>query len=399
MGAFVKEQSRETEVYGEYDVVVCGGGIAGIAAALAAARSGVKTALVENGYMLGGLATAGLIAVYLPLCDGMGNQLSFGIAEELLRLSVLHGGENSEQKFATGWLKEGTAEDRKKYRFEVQYNPHVFAILAEQLLLKEGVDILYGGMLTGVERHGDKIAKITVSTRTANLTYSAKSFVDCTGDAVLCDYAGEKTALSEMGNALAAWYYETIDGEYTLRMHGSCDYVYAEGGAKNAFVGLDARELSDVTVRSHESLLQDFLKKGGVSKAHGLSTIASIPQVRMTRRLCGVAEMEKLDDKKRFEDSVGLFGSWLESGYAFELPIGTLYGERVKNLTVAGRCISVKGNDMWDITRVIPVCAQTGEAAGLIAALYQNTDEIDVQRVQGILSERGVKLHLDEVYK
>lgn len=380
----------------EYDVICIGGGVAGIAAALSSTRMGAKTLLIENAYMLGGLATAGLVTIYLPLCDGEGTQLCYGISEELLRLSIQHG---AEEEYPTEWVENGSKEERIAHRYRTQYNPHVFAILAEQLLLKEGVDILYGGMLTGVEMQGDKIAKITVSTRTTNLTYSAKSFVDCTGDAVLCDYAGEKTALSEMGNALAAWYYETIDGEYTLRMHGSCDYVYAEGGAKNAFVGLDARELSDVTVRSHESLLQDFLKKGGVSKAHGLSTIASIPQVRMTRRLCGVAEMEKLDDKKRFEDSVGLFGSWLESGYAFELPIGTLYGERVKNLTVAGRCISVKGNDMWDITRVIPVCAQTGEAAGLIAALYQNTDEIDVQRVQGILSERGVKLHLDEVYK
>ena len=380
----------------EYDVICVGGGVAGIAAALSATRMGAKTLLIENAYMLGGLATAGLVTIYLPLCDGEGTQLCYGISEELLRLSIQHG---AEEEYPTEWFENGSKEDRIAHRYRTQYNPHVFAILAEQLLLKEGVDILYGGMLTGVEMQGDKIAKITVSTRTANLTYSAKSFVDCTGDAVLCDYAGEKTALSEMGNALAAWYYETIDGEYTLRMHGSCDYVYAEGGAKNAFEGLDARELSDVTVRSHDSLLQDFLKKGGVSKAHGLSTIASIPQVRMTRRLCGVAEMEKSDDKKRFEDSVGLFGSWLESGYAFELPIGTLYGERVKNLTVAGRCISVKGNDMWDITRVIPVCAQTGEAAGLIAALYTDNGEIDVQKVQGVLSKRGVKLHLDEVYQ
>ena len=379
-----------------YDVAVVGGGIAGIAAALASARSGVKTLLIESTYMLGGLATAGLVTVYLPLCDGEGTQLCYGISEELLRLSIQHG---AEEEYPTEWFENGSKEERIAHRYRTQYNPHVFAILAEQQLIREGVDILYGGMLTGVEMQGDKIAKIIVSTRTANLTYSAKSFVDCTGDAVLCDYAGEKTALSEMGNALAAWYYETIDGEYTLRMHGSCDYVYAEGGAKNAFVGLDARELSDVTVRSHESLLRDFLRKGGVSKAHGLSTIASIPQVRMTRRLCGVAEMEKSDDKKRVEDSVGLFGSWLERGYAFELPIGTLYGERVKNLTVAGRCISVKGNDMWDITRVIPVCAQTGEAAGLIAALYTDNDEIDVQKVQGILSKRGVKLHLDEVYE
>ena len=83
------EKQRDLEIYGNYDVVVCGGGIAGISAALAAARTGAKTLLIENSYLLGGLATSGLVAIYLPLCDGEGHQLSFGIAEELLRLSVV----------------------------------------------------------------------------------------------------------------------------------------------------------------------------------------------------------------------------------------------------------------------------------------------------------------------
>ncbi len=68
----------------QYDVAVCGGGIAGIAAALSAARTGARTILVEREYVLGGLATLGLIVIYLPLCDGSGVQMSGGIAEELL---------------------------------------------------------------------------------------------------------------------------------------------------------------------------------------------------------------------------------------------------------------------------------------------------------------------------
>lgn len=80
----------------EYDTVVCGGGIAGIAAALAASRNGAKTLLIENSFILGGLATAGLIAIYLPICDGKGKQVSFGIAEELLKLTVKHGTEYPE---------------------------------------------------------------------------------------------------------------------------------------------------------------------------------------------------------------------------------------------------------------------------------------------------------------
>ena len=74
-----------------YDVVVCGAGVAGIAAAVSAARKGMKTALIEKQCLLGGLATSGLIYIYLPLCDGFGNQIIHGIAEEMLRRSVEYG--------------------------------------------------------------------------------------------------------------------------------------------------------------------------------------------------------------------------------------------------------------------------------------------------------------------
>ena len=138
---YLKEPERVTPILREYQTVVAGGGIAGISAALAAARNGAKTLLIEREFMLGGLATAGLVTVYLPLCDGTGRQVSFGIAEELLRLSVKHGYEG---KYCPEWLDGGTREERRKKRFEVQYNPYVFAIEAEQLLTSVGVDILYG---------------------------------------------------------------------------------------------------------------------------------------------------------------------------------------------------------------------------------------------------------------
>lgn len=73
------EESIKTKIEAEYDVAVCGGGIAGIAAALAAARKGAKTVLFERNYMLGGLGTAGIVTIYLPLCDGYGHQVSFGL--------------------------------------------------------------------------------------------------------------------------------------------------------------------------------------------------------------------------------------------------------------------------------------------------------------------------------
>ena len=128
-----------------FDIAVAGGGVAGIAAALAAARCGKRVVLFEREHMLGGLGTAGLITFYLPICDGYGKQVSFGIAEELLRLSVKHG---AEADYPENWLDGiGTRTERDK-RFMVRYNPQVFAILAEQLLLEAGVSIMYGTSTT-----------------------------------------------------------------------------------------------------------------------------------------------------------------------------------------------------------------------------------------------------------
>ena len=87
----VIKEVLETKITETGDVLVCGGGFGGISAALAAARYGKKVTLIEKTYMLGGLGTAGLITIYLPLCDGVGHQVSFGIADELFRLSISMG--------------------------------------------------------------------------------------------------------------------------------------------------------------------------------------------------------------------------------------------------------------------------------------------------------------------
>ena len=107
----------------KYDVIVIGGGVAGVSAALAASRQQKKVALIEKQCFLGGLATSGLITIYLPLCDGKGHQVSFGIAEELLKLSIELG---VQRKYPQPWLENGTFEEKKQKRYEVQYNPIYF---------------------------------------------------------------------------------------------------------------------------------------------------------------------------------------------------------------------------------------------------------------------------------
>ena len=123
------------------DVLVAGGGIAGVSAALSAAREGKKVMLLEKSYMLGGLATAGLIAIYLPICDGKGRQVSFGIAEELLRLSAALCPKKT--KGYTHWIENGGKNsDENSPRFEVDFNPQIAALLYERILLENKVEIL-----------------------------------------------------------------------------------------------------------------------------------------------------------------------------------------------------------------------------------------------------------------
>ena len=95
-----------------------------------------------------------------------------------------------------------------------------------------------------------------------------------------------------------------------------------------------------------------------------------------------------------FEDSIGLTGDWRRPGPCFEIPFRTLYSAKVPNLICAGRNISVT-DSMWDITRVIPPCAVTGEAAGTAAAMTDDFTALDVSKLQSKLAEQNVQLHIE----
>jgi hypothetical protein len=93
-----------------------------------------------------------------------------------------------------------------------------------------------------------------------------------------------------------------------------------------------------------------------------------------------------------FEDSIGMVSDWRKRGPVYEVPYRTLYSAEVKNLICAGRCTSVT-DSMWDIMRVIPCCAVTGQAAGTAAALNSDFSRVDVAQLQKILVQNGVVLH------
>ena len=390
------ECSRQTNVIDQFDTVVVGGGIAGVSAALAAARGGNRVLLCEKMFQLGGLATAGLITIYLPLCDGMGNQLCFGIAEELLRLSIKYG---AEAYMPTAWLCNDHLDDRKQQRFKVQFNASVFSVLLEKHLTDAGVKILFGTQVCDVRISDHRISHLIMENKDGRTAVKVKNVIDCTGDADICFLAGEETSLYSPGNSLAAWYYSCDKNGFDLSMVGVLDVEEAEItedmriSTPKCYSGTDAAEISQMVLDSHNQILEHFLRKGDLSK-HSLANIPTIPQLRMTRRLCSHSELKETDVFKRFADSVGMFGDWRKRGPAYELPYAALHGSKIKNLGVAGRCISVS-EEMWDVTRVIPVCAVSGEAIGTAAALFTDFDSADISLLQDKLSAAGVKLHYE----
>lgn len=397
--AFITEPARNLPVRNTYDVVVVGGGIAGMAAAIAASRNGARTLLVEKMFMLGGLATAGLITFYLPICDGRGHQVCFGLSEELLHLSEQDG---SEIDCPPAWRDPNSSvEERAGKRYERRFNACVYAIRAEQQLLREGVTLAYGTTVCGVSLKDKRISHVILEDKGGRFAVGVKnSVVDASGDSDVCVLAGAPTATFTEKNILAAWYYATEEGTNNLHLLGAADHIGSEKRVQtlddSRFLGLDGEELTKVTVRAHRFALEDFLRKGSVTKEHALTAIATTPQVRMSRRIVGGYELDLADEGREFADSVGLFPNWRKRGPIYELPLRSLYSEKVPNLLVAGRNLS-NTDPMWDISRVIPVCAVSGEAAGTAAAMTGDLRSLNVADLQAQLRSQGVKLHAREL--
>ena len=357
--------------------------------------------LCERVFMLGGLGTAGLVTIYLPLCDGRGHQVSFGIAEELLKVSIADG---YEDRYPTPWLEGGTPEEKAAKRYMVRYNAAACAIAYEKLLLDAGVTILYGTTVCDTVVEDAVITHLIVENKSGRSAIACGNVIDCSGDADVARFAGEETAQYGRGNILAAWYYHTDAEGNKLQMLGFADVPNPKGrpGEQEAmvnrkrYVGLEAEEITDFVISSHRSTYNHYLLNKPLDKDHMLTSIATIPQVRMTRGLKGDYWMRKEDNFKVFDDSVGMFSDWhgKGDGSCYEVPFRALHGSKIKNLAAAGRTVAAD-DWMWDLTRVIPVCSVTGEAVGTAAALCRNFTDVDIRALQSKLTENGVKLHRD----
>ena len=164
--------NRTLPLNADYEVIVAGGGPAGCAAAAASARTGAKTLLLENAGALGGMGTIGLVPAWCPFSDGE-KVIYKGIAEEVFektKAAMPH----IKQK-ATDWVSIDAEALKRIY---------------DDLVTESGADVLFNTMVCAVNREGDDIANIVVSNKLGLTAYTARVFVDCTGDADLIAWAG-----------------------------------------------------------------------------------------------------------------------------------------------------------------------------------------------------------------
>jgi len=388
----VTENARRIPVAGEYDVAIIGGGTAGVSAAAAAARAGAAVCLVEKTGMLGGLATAGLIALYLPLCDGRGRQLASGMAEELLKLSVKDGPGD----IPGCWRREASQTERAAARYRVTFNPATFALSLDGWVAETGAELRFESLFAGVRMDGGRITHVILEEKQGRVALRVKAVVDASGDALVAARAGAAT--TEESNTLAAWYYLAClnDNEVRMRAIGRLGDKRAQVPDDRRFSGIEQRDLTDFYVNSRKLIAGDVQKiresGGGREKVFPV-TLPTLAQFRTVQHIAGSFQLDEKHDGQAFDDTIGAIGDWRKPGSVFQIPYRALLPGTVDNLLAAGRCVSATTSGL-EIVRTIPACSVTGQAAGIAAAISAGSGTpvpaLDITALQNALKNQDV---------
>ncbi len=430
----IREPARDLLVMDEADVLVVGGGPAGVGAALAAARLGRDVLVVEQFNCLGGIATAGghghiclftSWASYERVVGGVGWEIAKRVAAE-----------------GFGKLSRGNVD------FEIEGMKRVL----EQMAAEAGVRLLYYTQFAEALIEGGRVAGAVVQSKSGRAAVRARQVVDCTGDADVAASAGapfEKgrpedgrmqpmTLMFQIGGVDYDRVAAFRQGDWKLQ------HVWKEAqdaGDMEPFqsqimgwwwtptrpdqvginfthiTGMDATDVRDLTAATIEGRRQAFhtvevCRKyvPGMENAYLLSTPAVVG-TRESRRIVGevVLTREDLLEERQWPDSVG-YGSFFidihnpdgpgmsdktyrpHRGFKYQIPYRILVPRDVENLLVAGRCVSVTHEALGSI-RVMPQCTVTGEAAGTAAHLALDAGcpvrQVDVAALQAQLRAQG----------
>ncbi len=399
---------------GHYDLLVAGGGVAGCAAAVAAARAGKRVLLVEKSLKLGGLATLGLINFFVPMCNGRGKQIIFGMAEEFLRLSLRYGYGDVPADFQNGQipaekLREYAAAGKKPPRYAARFSAEIFALTLTELCRNEGVTLLFDSIVSRAVTEDGRIAGVVVENKAGGRYYTAEQFIDASGDGDLLTRAGVPTI--ERGNFHTYTGYKiTLDSCRKAAERGEIGraYQYCSGGNANLYgdghpdgvapyFGGDPADVTRYVVENQLELLEKL--KSDDRKTRDVAVLPGMCQFRTSRRIAGEYVLQESDTYRHFADSVGAICDFDRRDYLYEIPYRTLYNRHAPNLLTCGRCAAGDGY-AWDVLRVIPPAILTGQAAGVAACLAIDgqvpVGEIDVSLLQQTLAAQNVVLHFDD---
>ena len=427
---------REAEVLADGDVVVAGGGPAGLGAALAAARFGVRVVLCERYGFLGGNFTVAAVGTVCGLYVRDGDGFDFvvgGIAREL----------------ADGLAAVGAGLGPVPFKETAVfvYVPWAVKRLADHLVTSEpGLDVLLHAHVADVLADESEIRALVLATKRGPRAVTGRVFVDCTGDADVSTFAGVPTTLGPTGErqyASMQFVMQHVDTAAAMAAIPQLGELMAEHGGHlsrdsgaviptlrpGEFVGAMTRvrnpdgspiDVTDVRQATWGELegrrlaeeagtfLRDHVP--GFSDAF-LADTATALGVRETRRVTGdyVLTGDDVAGGARFDDAVAR-GAWpqeyhtagrgteyrfLPPGVSYQIPYRSLRPRGVRNLLVAGRCLSADHHALAS-TRVMGPSLALGQAAGTAAAIAARRGvpvaDVDVAELQASLEQQGARL-------
>jgi hypothetical protein len=411
--AAIEEPARTVPVFRDCDVLVAGGGPAGTAAAIAAARAGADTVLIERHNHLGGLSTGGLVIWIDRMTDWSGRRVIEGIAAELIdRLAqgAVAGPPradwgNADAATAAYW-RERTAAFHGIVTWSPTIDPENLKLLSQELVLGAGAQLVFHAWAAMPIVEDGRVAGAIFESKEGRLAIRAKVTIDCTGDGDLFDRAGASgesdiderdihhcinTAWLSAGVDMPRWIdFKTGDPEgfksFMERGRAACgglferpfvswrdDVALFMGPRLAGYSAVDVEDQTEVEIRSHRLMAQHL----SVYREHapGFANaylMLSAPQlgVRHARRLVGVSRVTRDDWTSGLPspDEIGISPSLSPKFPLLSVPYGCLVPRDIDGLLVGGRHISCDPTS-HSFLREIPQCWLTGQAAGAAAAL------------------------------
>lgn len=391
------EPARDLPVIARPEVLVVGAGSAGIAAALASARRGAETFLIEGQGSVGGLATFGLINLLLTLDDGEGHQVVAGLCQEVVDLLDGAGAARYPDRSEWGSEDPGTVERWRRWgliwgappevvRYSVAFEPEAFVDVAYGLLEAAGVRLRLhttcATSYTGSDIDGRRrIEAVVVESKAGREVIVPTVVVDTTGDGDVFTRAGAPaeavtvypyqwfrmggvTGLDDDDPFAGGLYFRTTDAGRVLVPWGG------PGFAAERVDPVDPDEVTRAVLECRRAVMAEVARlqheAAGFADAW-LDDVARNLGITESRRLLGDYVLEKDDGARRFADSIAQTGHWTRRGVTYDIPYRCLTTPVLTNLLTAGRCISAS-RYVHQATKEIPAAMATGEAAGAAAA-------------------------------